>query len=148
MDLFSRFIGADLSGTATYNGVTYNNVGSLASDSGMDAVWSGSLLIPAGFTGGAITAPFQFAGFFNIQGSAATPGQMVDLLGGGTATLSFVPSQAFPGAFNLTAVRYELDAAPVPEPTSMLLIGSGLAGLAAIRRRRQRAQIGSEPSEN
>lgn len=46
-----------------------------------------------------------------------------------------------PGAFRLDSIRYEFDAAaPVPEPTSMLLIGSGLAGLAALRKRRNRGR--------
>ena len=137
VDLFTRFVGADLTGTATYNGVTYSPVGSVVATASLDARWSGSLQIPLSFTGGVLTAPFTFAGEFHYNDTPTTGG-ILDLLGGGTATLSFAPSVPFPGAFNLTSVRYEFDsAAPVPEPTSMLLIGSGLAGLAALRRRRE-----------
>ena len=142
VDLFTRFVGADLTGTAMYNGVTYSPVGSVVADASLDARWSGSLQIPLTFTGGVLTAPFTFAGEFHYNDTPTTGG-ILDLLGGGTATLSFTPSIPFPGAFNLTSVRYEFDsAAPVPEPTSMLLIGSGLAGLAALRRR---SKASSEP---
>ena len=138
VDLFTRFVGADISGTATYNGVTYSPVGSVVANASLDTRWSGSLLIPSGFSGGTLSSPFQFAGEFFFQDSPTTGG-VVDLLGGGQASLSFTPYPSQPGAFALTAVRYEFDAAStVPEPTSMILIGSGLAGLAALRGRRQR----------
>ena len=137
VDLFTRFTDGDIGGSATYNGVNYNPVGGLVAPASLDARWSGNLLIPAGFTGGVLTAPFTFAGEFHYSDTPTTGG-ILDLLGGGTARLSFTPSAPFPGTFNLTSVRFEIEAAPVPEPTSMLLIGTGLAGVAALRRRWRR----------
>jgi len=62
------------------------------------------------------------------------------LFGSGTARLTFVPHQnpEFAGAFNVETASYDFQAQqvdPIPEPTSMLLFGTGLAGLAAVRRR-------------
>ena len=136
VDLYTYYSDGDLPGTATFNGITYGRVGGLAAEATMDARWFGNLYIPAGFTGGVLTAPFTFAGQFHYQDSPIAGG-IADLLGGGTASLSFLSSNAFPGTFTLEAVRYEFDALATPEPGSMLLIGSGLAGLAAWRRRRQ-----------
>jgi hypothetical protein len=137
VNLRALFTGMDLGGTATFEGRTFTAVGSLAGTSSAAAEWTGSLTIPTTFTGGLLTAPFMFTGDFAFEEDPTTSWRHLDLLGSGTARLMFTPYPGEPGAFSLSSLRYEFDSAPVPEPTSMLLIGSGLAGLAALRRRRR-----------
>jgi hypothetical protein len=57
-------------------------------------------------------------------------------VGGSTDTIS--PNQTAAIAYDLaaSAVATEINGAPVPEPASMAVLGVGIAGLAAIRRRR------------
>jgi hypothetical protein len=138
VDLHAIWVGADLPGTATFEGVTFPNVGSLASEASLQATWSGSLGLPFDFEGGSLTAPFQFTGLFFYPLPSIGLVQHLDLYGEGQATLTFAPSRVVPGAFALSEARYEFSGDPVPEPTSMLLIGTGLAGLAALRRRQSR----------
>jgi hypothetical protein len=138
VDLHATWSGSDLPGTATLGGRTFTPVGSLASDASLLASWSGELLLPADFSGGAVSAPFWFSGLFFYSSEPTAMTGPLDLFGQGRATLTFAPSSVAPGTFALSAARYEFGGSPVPEPASMVLIGTGLAGLAALRRRAHR----------
>lgn len=84
-------------------------------------------------TPSAAPSPFSAAGFFRIVDENGTILFNDNVFGAGTATWGFLP---LPEGGNVVyTVRYDFsDAAPTPEPTTLLLIGSGLAG-AVLRRR-------------
>jgi hypothetical protein len=76
--------------------------------------------------------PFDFIGLLDIEGSS---GQQ-RLIGSGIATLRFY--EAEPGLVYPLQIDYDFaPATPVPEPGTMLLVGSGVAAAVAGRRRRR-----------
>jgi hypothetical protein len=138
MTLTAHWMGNDVTGPATLDGVTYLNVGSLSSDSSMEVGFRGTVVLPP-FSDSSIhlTAPFLFNGsFFHPVGDTF---QTDLLIGGGVASLSLSPHRGIAGTWHLDEARYDFidpsAASPAPEPGTLVLMGSGLLGLAALFRR-------------
>lgn len=133
-------------GTATIDGVTTNRV----IFGGTTSFNAGSVLLPLTPDTSTITltAPFTYSGI--IAGVAgpnqdAPPFFSYTMVGNGTVTATFVyvyfPEG--PGSYSVVGLQYNTTA-PVPEPTTMLLLGTGMAGVAAKFRKRRKAYEGKE----
>jgi PEP-CTERM motif len=127
------------SGTASFDGQTFSLSQQGEETGALNAFFEGIMLLPA-FTGerfGSAAAPFTFSGALFLPLGMGLPTD-VPLQGRGTVTATFEwPNPDIPNSWIFRSIEYEFESAsPVPEPTSLVLIGSGLGGLALRRWRR------------
>ena len=134
--------GLPFGGTLTIDGATYTD---LHFYKGSGTFVTPEVALPATGSLYSLGLPFEFSG---LLVAFANPNEDVEpvfsrqLVGSGTATASFGRVSGEDNLFHLLSdglqYRFEATAAPVPEPTSMLLLGTGLAVVAVGRWRREK----------
>ena len=135
LDMGGRLLGSSAKGEVTYLDQQFRIGGSTPSFGVLNMNFTAEpfVLPPAG-SSATFTTPFMMSGqlLFPFFGPPAQPS--VPLSGSGFATALFIPSTAgvAPG-WQLSQVTYEFVSEPVPEPSTMLLVGGGVAAL--LRRR-------------
>ena len=131
VDLLALWVGFDLPGTATLDGITYTNVGSVSTPNSMLAKFTGTAALPLlGTSPVTVTAPFDFTGTFIHAPNNFTPPTTEQLFGSGIATLSLSPT-SFAPTWHLDHARYDF---VTPEPTTLMLLATGVAGVIVRRR--------------
>ena len=122
---FSRFILDGVTYNVSYDGTSLNFV-------------TAPVILPLETTSSdvTLTTPFTMTGLLNTrEGSPFNPPLFTTMISGqGVATLTLREGVGGPGTYGVVSIRYDFQ--PVPEPTTLLLFGAGLAGIIARSRRR------------
>jgi PEP-CTERM motif-containing protein len=136
------WIGNDLTGTASVDGRTFESVGALSSDVAAQARFRGAMPVPlAGGRSATMRSPFSFEGSLLGFHPGGLP-EVFDLAGRGMAFGTFGRIEENQ-SWSLDRLVFQFDGAdPVPEPATLLLLGTGLTAALA-RRRRRRLTTGS-----
>lgn len=137
------FVGAsNVKGVVTYEDQQFLVGGTPASFGALNLNFlTDPFVLPPAGTSAVFSSPFTMTGTlqFPFFGPPAQPS--VAIGGSGIATAFFVPSPAAPGVapgWQLSELRYEFAPEPVPEPSTLLLVGGGMAALLRRRLRSRR----------
>lgn len=147
----SSWIGLDLLGVvATFEGNTYDKVGGATSPNNLPIVLTAPAVTAPPLSAGSgttLTAPFSFESTFEYGNDLFGPTTSAPVVGGGMATLTLIQVPSTSDVLSLWqygGMRFDFsDAspAPIPEPSTLALLGGGAAMLAArVRRKKQNAQ--------